>query len=148
MTNARIDFINRKIVITKSFAEKASNPRAKENAELMELMEKYVGFGIEVVKDTKKNKKTNKVKALSYKEMVEYITTYHEADLEEFKNLKAQFVLRGSVYHAICEWFEEKYKEDKELVNRAEKKAKIVVKRNEKTVQFNPKAKVKLAVNQ
>ena len=84
MTNARIDFINRKIVITKSFAEKASNPRAKENAELMELMEKYVGFGIEVVKDTKKNKKTNKVKALSYKEMEEYITTYHEEDLEEF----------------------------------------------------------------
>ena len=148
MKNVKIDFINKKIVITKSFAEKASNPRAKENAELMELMEKYVGFSIEVVKDSKKSKSTNKVKALSYKEMEEYISTYHEEDLEEFRGLKAQFVLRGSVYHAICEWFEERYKEDKELKNRAEKKAKIVVKRNEKTVQFTQKEKVRLVVNQ
>ena len=43
MKNVRIDFINKKIVITKSFAEKASNPRAKENTELLEKINDLIG---------------------------------------------------------------------------------------------------------
>ena len=75
-----INFINRTILVTKSFEEKARIPGSKENEELMEAIQKYEGFRVEI--NDSKPKKNGK-KMFTFEQMEEFINAYYPEDIKE-----------------------------------------------------------------
>ena len=121
-----INFINRKILVTKAFEEKARIPGSRENEELLETMQRYNGFTIELIKNPKPN--NNGQKKFTYADMESFINAYYPEDLDEYKEVKELFVLHGSKYQNTLKWFAERYENDDRIYSSKELKEKTKVK--------------------
>ncbi len=85
-----IDFAKNRIVMTKAFARKASDPSTKEYRELKDTMETFPTFSVEN-HTIKKCASKESYKGLNYGFMIDYINTHVDetkrekamADLEE-----------------------------------------------------------------
>ena len=120
-----INFINRTILVTKSFEEKARIPGSRENEELMEAIQKYEGFKVEI--NDSKPKKNGK-KMFTFKQMEEFINAYYPEDIEEYNEVKELFVLHGTKYQNTLKWFKARYENDKRIYSRKELKEKAKIK--------------------
>lgn len=122
-----IDFINNKILVTKAFEAKARIPYSEENKELMETIQMYQGFKVEIVSNPKPKKSSQK--KFTYAQMEEFINAYYPADMGEFERVKNLVVLHGTKYQNTLKWFMARYEEDERLYSAKELKerAKVTV---------------------
>ena len=110
-----IDFAKNRIVMTRAFARKASDPSTKEYRELKDTMEKFPTFSVEH-HTIKKCSGKESYKGLNYSFMYYYINTY----VEESKREKATEDLETQIFLTKChskrfptvrKWFLETYPE-------------------------------------
>ena len=110
-----IDFAKNRIVMTRAFARKASDPSTKEYRELKDTMETFPTFSVEH-HTIKKCSGKESYKGLSYSFMYYYINTY----VEESKREKAMEDLEEQIFLTKChskrfptvrKWFLETYPE-------------------------------------
>ena len=110
-----IDEANNAIIITRKFAEKASDPRTQEYAMLQQVRRDYPYLTVR--KHTiKKNPNKECYRGLTYKYMEEFIKTYESkanvekvlAELEELIFI-SQGHSKGYRYPTIKKWFIDKY---------------------------------------
>lgn len=111
----RINYMNNTIEITKAFANKASNPKNEEYAELMELRKDNPNYKVVVVAAAKRTKK-NALKGLSYDFMKQYIERHDTEDqsiMAAFnrKTVKSEDHLNTQSYGEVKKWFLEQYPE-------------------------------------
>lgn len=91
-----VNFTNQTIVMTKAFADKASNPKTAEHKQLAELKKSFPTY-TEVRHTIKKTKKES-YKGLNYDFMFDYINRY----VEESKKEKAIKDLEDQIYLTKC----------------------------------------------
>lgn len=117
----KVDFENKKIVISKSYAIKAASVGAKEYVALTEVQESYPEYTIEI-RQIKRNPQKETYPGLTYEYMRDYIIlhTSPEEELEaiaEFNDLlmisRCQSKCRR--YPIIKKWFLAKYPEVREF---------------------------------
>ena len=110
-----IDFAKNRIVMTRAFARKASDPSTKEYRELKDTMETFPTFSVEH-HTIKKCSGKESYKGLNYSFMYYYINTY----VEESKREKAMEDLETQIFLTKChskrfptvrKWFLETYPE-------------------------------------
>ena len=110
-----IDFAKNRIVMTRAFARKASDPSTKEYRELKDTMETFPTFSVEH-HTIKKCSGKESYKGLNYSFMYYYINTY----VEESKKEKAMEDLEKQIFLTKChskrfptvrKWFLETYPE-------------------------------------
>ena len=110
-----IDFAKNRIVMTRAFARKASDPSTKEYRELKDTMETFPTFSVEH-HTIKKCSGKESYKGLNYSFMYYYINTY----VEESKREKAIGDLETQIFLTKChskrfptvrKWFLETYPE-------------------------------------
>ena len=110
-----IDFAKNRIVMTRAFARKASDPSTKEYRELKDSMETFPTFSVEH-HTIKKCSGKESYKGLNYSFMYYYINTY----VEESKREKAMEDLETQIFLTKChskrfptvrKWFLETYPE-------------------------------------
>ena len=110
-----IDFAKNRIVMTRAFARKASDPSTKEYRELKDTMETFPTFSVEH-HTIKKCSGKESYKGLNYSFMYYYINTY----VEESKREKATEDLETQIFLTKChskrfptvrKWFLETYPE-------------------------------------
>jgi len=110
-----IDFVNHRIVMTRAFAKKASDPSTKEYRELKETLSTFPTFTVEH-HTIKKNSNKESYKGLNYDFMIEYINRY----VAESKREKAMADLEEQMFLTKChskkfpsvrKWFLETYPE-------------------------------------
>ena len=110
-----IDEMNNVIIITKKFAEKASDPRTKEYAMLQQVRRDYPYLTVKK-HSIKKNPNKECYKGLTYEYMKEFIKTYESkanvekvlAELEELIFISKGHS-KGYRYPTIKKWFIDKY---------------------------------------
>ena len=110
-----IDFVSHRIVMTRAFAKKASDPTTREYRELKEALSTFPTFTVEH-HTIKKNSSKETYKGLDYGFMTEYINTYVDenkrvkalADLEEQKFLTK---CHSKKFPSVRKWFLETYPE-------------------------------------
>lgn len=110
-----IDFAKNRIVMTKAFARKASDPSTKEYRELKETMETFPTFSVEN-HTIKKCASKECYKGLDYNFMFDYINTYVEESKREkaIKDLEEQKFLtkcHSKKFPTVKKWFLETYPE-------------------------------------
>lgn len=112
--DAKINFNNNTIEITKAFAKKAANPTSAEFKELMSLRQSLAGFEV-VVKASTKRAKKDSLKGLNYDFMKQYIERHDESGIvmEEFtkRTVKNEDNLATQSYGEVKAWFLEQYPE-------------------------------------
>ena len=110
-----IDFVNHRIVMTRAFAKKASDPSTKEYRELKEALSTFPTFTVEH-HTIKKCTSKESYKGLDYNFMIRYINTR----VEESKRKKAMADLEEQMFLTKChskrfptvrKWFLETYPE-------------------------------------
>ena len=110
-----IDFAKNRIVMTRAFARKASDPSTKEYRALKDTMETFPTFSVEH-HTIKKCSGKESYKGLNYSFMYYYINTY----VEESKKEKAMEDLEKQIFLTKChskrfptvrKWFLETYPE-------------------------------------
>ena len=110
-----IDFAKNRIVMTRAFARKASDPSTKEYRALKDTMETFPTFSVEH-HTIKKCSGKESYKGLNYSFMYYYINTY----VEESKREKAMEDLETQIFLTKChskrfptvrKWFLETYPE-------------------------------------
>lgn len=117
----KVDFANRRIVISKSFAIKAAVVNSKEYIALTEVQESYPDYKIEI-RQIKRNPQKETYPGLTYEYMRDYIilhTTPEEelAAVAEFNELLmiSRCQSKSRRYPIIKKWFLAKYPEVKEF---------------------------------
>ena len=113
--DAKVNFNNNTIEITKAFAKKAANPMSAEFKELMELRNNLEGFEV-VVKASVKRTKKDTLKGLNYDFMRQYIERHDDEDkskMAQFKRItvKNEDNLSTKKYGEVKKWFLEQYPE-------------------------------------
>lgn len=122
MNDIRIDRENCRIVLSRAFEKKASNPRSEEYQMLKMVREDYPSFTVvkhTINKNTEKMKNKKTYRGLSYDYMEEYINLYESKEtrelvLEDLERIK--MIGRGSrnsTYAVVKEWFLNRYPEIK-----------------------------------
>lgn len=112
--NAKVNFNNNTIEITKAFAKKAANPMSAEFKGLMELRNNLEGFEVVVKASSKKSSKKDSLKGLNYEFMRQYIER-HEGEnsdaMVEFTKMtvKDEDNLAILSYGEVKKWFLEQY---------------------------------------
>ena len=115
MKHITIDEANNAIIITRKFAEKASDPRTQEYAMLQQVRRDYPYLTVR--KHTiKKNPNKECYRGLTYEYMKEFIKTYESkanvekvlAELEELIFISKGHS-KGYRYPTIKKWFIDKY---------------------------------------
>lgn len=110
-----IDFAKNRIVMTRAFARKASDPSTKEYRELKDTMETFPTFSVEN-HTIKKCASKESYKGLNYGFMIDYINTH----VDETKREKAMADLEEQIFLTKChtkrfptvrKWFLETYPE-------------------------------------
>ena len=114
--DAKINFNNNTIEITKAFAKKAANPTTEEFKELMELRKNLKGFEVVVKASAKKANKKNSLKGLTYDFMRQYIERHDDdnsSHMVEFNKItvKNDDTLATKKYGEVKKWFLEQYPE-------------------------------------
>ena len=110
-----IDFAKNRIVMTRAFAKKASDPSTKEYRELKETMATFPLFTVEN-HTIKKNSRKESYKGLNYAFMVEYINTRVSEDKRDkaMEDLEEQMFLtkcHSKKFPTVRKWFLETYPE-------------------------------------
>ena len=113
--NAKVNFNNNTIEITKAFAKKAANPMSAEFKELMELRNNLEGFEV-VVKASVKRTKKDTLKGLNYDFMRQYIERHDDENnsrMVEFERItvKNDDTLATKSYGEVKRWFLEEFPE-------------------------------------
>ena len=117
MKGLKINFEERTIVMTRKFANAASDPFTEEFKKLQEVRNAYPGFYVKR-HTIKKNPNKECYKGLNYDYMREYIKSHEakanvESALAELENMIyiSKCHSNGFRYPTIKKWFLEKYKE-------------------------------------
>ena len=110
-----IDFAKNRIVMTRAFAKKASDPSTKEYRELKETMETFPSFKVEN-HTIKKSSSKESYKGLNYSFMVDYINTYVADDKRKkaMEDLEEQMFLtkcHSKKFPTVRKWFLATYPE-------------------------------------
>ena len=112
--DAKINFNNKTIEISRTFAKKAANPMSDEFKELMSLRQSLAGFEV-VVKAAPKRAKKDSLKGLNYDFMKQYIERHDESGsvMKEFtkRTVKSDDNLGTLSYGEVKAWFLEQYPE-------------------------------------
>ena len=111
--DAKINFNNNTIEITKAFAKRAANPTSEEFKELMELRKSLAGFEVVVKASAKRTSKKDTLKGLNYEFMKQYIARHDDSGevMEEFtkRTVKNEDNLATQSYGEVKKWFLEQY---------------------------------------
>lgn len=104
MKNLKIDFNMNRMIVTKSFYEKAMNPNNEEYTTLLCIRNDFPGIRIHV-KEAKKRK--GLVARLTYDKMVKYIACQKNSDamLLMFNAVKEQSKSQNAPYMFVKGWF-------------------------------------------
>ena len=115
-TNVQINFSNKELFITESFAKKASVYKSPAYNEFMEAQEKHPTFNVIVKKSV--SKKNSSAKVLNYDYMSKYIENHDESKelLKEFDKLKEG----KTPFFEVKAWFLEHYPELKNCKTKAD----------------------------
>ena len=114
----KVDFLNNKIIIDKTFMKNASNVRSDEYALLERAMGNHPTFPV-VVREIKKNPKKESYKGLTYAYMRKYIDTVEQneetrlavhAEMDRMV-LISQCHSQTHRYPVIRKWFLDRYEE-------------------------------------
>lgn len=110
MKNYTIDFNMNKLIVTKSFYEKAMNPNNAEYTTLLLLKNDFPGIRV-YVKEMPKRK--NATARLTYDKMVKYLACQKnsEALLLMFNTIKEQSKSQSAPYMYVKKWFLEQFPE-------------------------------------
>ena len=114
----KVDFLNDKIIIDKTFMKEASDARSDESALLERTMGNHPTYPV-VVREIKKNPKKESYKGLTYEYMRKYIDT---VELNEETRLAVHAEMDRMIlisqchsqthrYPVIRKWFLDKYEE-------------------------------------
>ena len=113
----KIDMINCRLIMDRTFAKKASNVRSEEYEILQNVRRDYPNYEV-VVRKIKKNPNKKTYSGLTYQYMEDYIRTHGTREeitknLKEFEEMKiiSQCHSKGFRYPTIKKWFLEKYPE-------------------------------------
>lgn len=112
-----IDFVNQKIILTKSFAAKAGTIESAEYTMLLEVRKNFPEFKIELREIAKKAGKKTYAK-LTYDNMRMYITTVFGKNSDQLKELENVIKVSKSLsgkYAYVKSWFLEKFPHYDEL---------------------------------
>lgn len=114
--DAKINFNNNTIEITKAFAKKAANPTSEEFKELLALRKSLEGFEVVTKSSSKRTTKKDSLKGLNYDFMRQYIERHDDEDgtiMKEFtkKTVKSEDSINTKRYGAVKSWFLEQYPE-------------------------------------
>lgn len=115
MRPIRVDFTNNEIIMTKRFADAASNPYSNEAEILRETKAAFPTFRVR--KHTIRQKTTRECyNGLTYDYMREYIATHDEEAEAALAELEEMIILskcHSKRYPTIKKWFLNKYEEVK-----------------------------------
>jgi len=102
----KINFLNRTIVISKSFAVKASVVTSKEYRDLTDVQASYPEYKIEV-RQIKKNPNKETYPNLTYAYMEYYISTHPHAEerMAEYKETRLRAECHAMRYGFVKKWF-------------------------------------------
>lgn len=110
------NLMTKKIEMTKTEAKAAGKPNTTEYNTLLELMNNFPGYQIEIVKTAAK--KVDRFKGLDYNYMRDYIKSHNEELLKEFytlrgldENGKKVGMAAAASYGEIKMWFLEQFPE-------------------------------------
>lgn len=113
----KIDMRNKKLVMTKTFYNKATNYGTREYNELRAVMNENPGYEIEFKATAGKH-----YGKLTYKRMEAYIKRQPESKrhLQEFNAVQTLAKLKGSSYPIVKKWFLDTFPDYKETATDAE----------------------------
>ena len=102
----KVNFANRTIVISKSFAVKASVVTSKEYRDLTDVQASYPEYQI-VVREIKRNPNKETYPNLTYAYMEHYIATHAHADerMAEYKETRLRAQCHAMRYGFVKKWF-------------------------------------------
>ena len=106
MTGIKVDYINRKIILTKAFVKPMDNMNSEEFRTYCDITRRFPKF--EVLGRTHRSpSKPNKNKRLTYKNMERYISVFDNADelLADFYMVLELSKAQPSCYHYVRDWF-------------------------------------------
>lgn len=113
----RINHIERKIVMDRTFAKNAEDTRSEEYAHLQNVRRDYPSYDV-ILRQIKKNPNKECYKGLTYDYMERYILSHEEKEnmiavLEEYRELRliSECHSKGHRYPVIKKWFLNKYPE-------------------------------------
>ena len=111
----RLDHARKMIIMSRSFAKKAEDPRSDEYAILKQLREDNIGYTV-ACKEIKKNPHTEHYKGLTYDFMRTYIENHEpektkDAVAKELKHMIEISKCHSIRYPTIKKWFLAKYPE-------------------------------------
>jgi asparagine N-glycosylation enzyme membrane subunit Stt3 len=104
----KIDFANRKILISRTFAKDAGIMNSKAYEKLMELCKAYAGYGIGILKNKKASNK-QKYENLTFDKMYELIMEHDKGNAENLEMLR-KVKSEHTPYPIVKKWFLEQYK--------------------------------------
>ncbi len=115
MNGIKVDIINRKIIINKTFANKMTNTSSPEYTEYERVVSKNPNFTVEV--KVQKTYDRENYKGLTYKFIEAYIYC-HELDMTERQKAFSEYIeerwkalAHNCGYKEVREWFIKKYPE-------------------------------------
>lgn len=120
------NLMTKKIEMTKTEAKAAGKLNTTEYDTLLELMNNFPGYQIEIVKTAAK--KVDRFKGLDYNYMADYIKSHNEELLKEFytlrgldENGKKVGMAAAASYGEIKMWFLEQFSEIEEMGEKVNK---------------------------
>ncbi len=138
-TAINVDFLNNRIVMTRTFAKLASDVRSAEYEMLQKARRDYPTFSVEV-RTIKRNPNKETYAGLTYKYMRDYISTHETGEtrklaLAEFDemHLISQCHSKAFRYPVIKKWFLEKYPAIAEFGTTAQETEEVVAETAETT---------------
>lgn len=131
MQGIKVDFITNTIIITKEFAELASDPTSEEYVTLNLVRAENPNMRTATRTRRKSCKERNPNKGLTYKFMRRYISVMDKDNLEEFSKqqlyYESFFLDNATVYLKVKEWFVEKYPDYQRILVAGSKEKKVAV---------------------
>lgn len=130
MQGIKVDFITNTIIITKEFADLASDPTTEEYVTLNHVKSENPKMKIATRSRKKSSKERNPNKGLTYKFMRRYISVMDEDNLMEFNKQQLHYESFGldntTVYLKVRDWFIENYPDYETILVAGKPKNKIV----------------------
>ena len=116
MNGIKVDYINKKIVLTKAFVKAMENMNSEEFRTYCAITERFPKF--EVLGRTHRSpSKPNKNKRLTYENMERYISVFDNADelLADYYTVIELSKAQTSRYHYVRDWFVKQFPDYKKL---------------------------------
>ena len=119
MTGIKVDYINKKIILTKAYVKAMENLSSEEFNTFCALTERFPKFEV-LGRTHRRPNKPNKNKNLTYEKMERYIRVFDNADelLTDFYVALEQSKVQPSPYHFVRDWFVRQFPNYKEIPTR------------------------------